>query len=88
MFSWNFFFDILADKIDYSHITLTDKTFYERVYPSVDELEYSGPELDNDKFGLILGRVKFGLEYDVDCESLLVTIFEARDLPAADEGKT
>ena len=52
----------------------------------MDELEYTGNVEDETKFGITLGRVKFGLEYDFDDEALSVTIFEAKDLPAADEG--
>ncbi|XP_057292798.1 synaptotagmin 1-like [Hydractinia symbiolongicarpus] len=77
---------LAADDVDYSHIQLTNRTFYEKIHPSADELEFSADQVDDDKFGIQLGRVRFGLEYDVDAESLSVTIYEARDLPSADEG--
>ena len=75
-----------ADELDYTKIQLTGETFFEKVFPSVDELEYSGVDNNDDKFGIRLGRVRFGLEYDFDTETLNVTVFEAKDLPSADEG--
>ena len=81
-------FFLIADDLDYTKIQLSNTTFFEKVHPATDELEYSGNQLTDDKFGIQLGRVKFGLQYDFDTESLEVTIFEARDLPSADEGKT
>lgn len=82
-----FFVFSIADGLDVSHVQLTDATFYEKVHPSVNELEYSYEGNEN-RFGIKLGQVKFGLEYDFEREELRVTIFEAKNLPAADEGTT
>ena len=38
------------------------------------------------KYAITLGQVRFGLEYDEEAEKLDITIFEATNLPAADEG--
>ena len=61
-------------------------TFYEKVHPSVDEMEYSLEGEDGGKFGISLGQVHFGLNYDQVKEALTIKIIEAKDLPAADEG--
>lgn len=38
------------------------------------------------KFGIKLGQVHFGLNYDNVKNILRIKIYEAKDLPAADEG--
>ena len=76
-----------ADGIDLSKVQLTRKTFYERVHPSVNELEYSYKDDMAGKFGITLGQVHFGLNYDSVKNILKIKIYEAKDLPAADEGK-
>ena len=39
------------------------------------------------KYPITMGTVRFGLKYDFENEALTVIIYEATNLPAADEGK-
>ena len=67
-------------------VKLTRRTFYERVHPAVNELEFSAGDGEFGKFGIKLGQVHFGLNYDNVKNILRIKIYEAKDLPAADEG--
>ncbi|XP_065667144.1 synaptotagmin-1 [Hydra vulgaris] len=75
-----------ADAVDLAKLQLVNKTFYEKVQPSTVELQYSGFIENEPKFSIVPGKVRFSLEYDEEAEVLKVTIIEAQNLPAADEG--
>ena len=77
----------LADGLaDYTHVDLEKRTFYERVHPNVNELDFVVPQATEKANPITLGMVRFGLKYDFNEEIFEVTIFEAKNLPAADEG--
>lgn len=73
--------------LDYSKVNLTSQTVYETVYPQVDELEFFIPPKPGKTYPITLGEVLFGLSFDFEAEQLEVTIYEAKNLPAADEGE-
>eukprot|EP00794_Sanderia_malayensis_P012747 gene12747-14053_t len=77
----------IEDSFDLATMELRDVPEHERSQPSVDEMDYSvaGFFEEEDVEGTVLGRVNFGMQYNEIEQSLTVTIFEATDLPSADE---
>ncbi|XP_065051858.1 synaptotagmin-2-like isoform X2 [Rhopilema esculentum] len=74
--------------VDLNTIELLDVPLHEKMESAVDEMDYSVAGFFDEEGieGTVLGRVKFSMVYDFKEQNLSITIFEATDLPAADEG--
>jgi len=75
------------ETIDLDTVELINIPKHEKLQPCMDEMDYSvaGFYEEEEFKGTVLGSVKFSMVYDFQEQNLSITIFEANDLPSADE---
>eukprot|EP00112_Aurelia_sp_Birch-Aquarium-sp1_P010756 Seg229.5 transcript_id=Seg229.5/GoldUCD/mRNA.D3Y31 product="Synaptotagmin 1" pseudo=true protein_id=Seg229.5/GoldUCD/D3Y31 len=75
------------ESVDLGTVELIETPVHEKKQPTFDEMDYSvaGFCEEEELEGTVLGRVLFSMKYLFEEQSLSITIFEANDLPSADE---